>query len=77
MHKQTIHKATRAIYPGTFDPLTNGHLDIIERSAKMFDEVVVAIGDNPDKNPLFSVAERATMIKKATEKYSKYHACKV
>jgi len=56
----------RAIYPGTFDPLSNGHLDIIERSAKLFDEIVVAIGDNPDKNPLFSVKERATMIKKAT-----------
>jgi len=62
---QTDNK-TRAIYPGTFDPLTNGHLDIIERSAKIFDEIVVAIGDNPDKNPLFSVTERATMIKKAT-----------
>ncbi|CAA6805588.1 MAG: Phosphopantetheine adenylyltransferase (EC [uncultured Sulfurovum sp.] len=57
---------TRAIYPGTFDPLTKGHLDIIERSAKMFDEIVVAIGDNPDKNPLFTVAQRASMIKKAT-----------
>jgi len=56
----------RAIYPGTFDPLTNGHLDIIERSSKLFDEIVVAIGDNPDKNPLFSVAQRTTMIKKAT-----------
>ena len=56
----------RAIYAGTFDPLTNGHLDIIERSCKMFDELVVAIGDNLDKNPLFSVSERATMIKKAT-----------
>jgi len=56
----------RAIYPGTFDPLTRGHLDIIERASKMFDEIVIAIGDNPDKNPLFSVAERATMIKKAT-----------
>ena len=66
MHKETLHKKTRAIYPGTFDPLTNGHLDIIERSCKIFDEVVVAIGDNPDKNPLFSVAERATIIKKAT-----------
>ena len=66
MHKKTTHKETRAIYPGTFDPLTNGHLDIIERSAKMFDEIVVAIGDNPDKNPLFSVAQRATMLKKAT-----------
>ena len=66
LHKESIHKKTRAIYPGTFDPLTNGHLDIIERSAKMFDEIVVAIGDNPDKNPLFSVEERAKMIKKAT-----------
>jgi pantetheine-phosphate adenylyltransferase len=63
---EIMKKITRAIYPGTFDPLTNGHLDIIERSAKMFDEIVVAIGDNPDKNPLFSVKERATMLKKAT-----------
>jgi pantetheine-phosphate adenylyltransferase len=75
MHKETIqentiHKKTRAIYPGTFDPLTKGHLDIIERSCKIFDEIVVAIGDNPDKNPLFSVTERATMLKKATEHLS-------
>jgi len=56
----------RAIYPGTFDPLTLGHLDLIQRSSSLFDEVVVAIGDNPAKNPLFSVAQRATMIKKAT-----------
>jgi len=63
---EIMHKKTRAIYPGTFDPLTNGHLDIIERSSKMFDEIIVAIGDNPDKNPLFSVEERAKMIKKAT-----------
>jgi pantetheine-phosphate adenylyltransferase len=57
----------RAIYPGTFDPLTLGHLDLIQRSSLLFDDVVVAIGDNPDKNPLFSVAERAGMIKKATQ----------
>jgi pantetheine-phosphate adenylyltransferase len=63
---EIMHKKIRAIYPGTFDPLTNGHLDIIERSSKMFDEIVVAIGDNPDKSPLFSIKERATMIKKAT-----------
>lgn len=61
-----MHKKIRAIYPGTFDPLTNGHLDIIERSSKMFDELVIAIGDNPDKTPLFNVTERANMIKKAT-----------
>lgn len=66
MQNSKIAQKTRAIYPGTFDPLTKGHLDIIERASKMFDELVVAIGDNPDKNPLFSVAERATMIKKAT-----------
>jgi len=70
MPQKPIEKKTRAIYPGTFDPLTNGHLNIIERSAKIFDEIVVAIGDNPDKNPLFSVRERATMIKKATSHLS-------
>ena len=52
----------RAIYPGTFDPLTNGHLDIIERSAKLFDEVVVAILVNLEKQPMFSVQERVEMI---------------
>lgn len=62
-----MNQKRRAIYPGTFDPLTNGHLDIIERSTKIFDEIVIAIGNNPDKNPLFSVAERANMIQKATQ----------
>ena len=52
----------RAIYPGSFDPLTNGHLDIIERSAKLFDEVVVAILLNIQKQPMFSVEERVEMI---------------
>jgi pantetheine-phosphate adenylyltransferase len=52
----------RAIYPGSFDPLTNGHLDIIERSAKLFDEVVVAILLNIQKQPMFSVEERIKMI---------------
>jgi pantetheine-phosphate adenylyltransferase len=52
----------RAIYPGTFDPLTNGHLDIIERSARLFDEVIVAVLVNLDKLPLFSVAERVETI---------------
>ena len=49
---------TRAIYPGSFDPLTYGHLDIIERSARLFDSVVVAILTNPQKDPLFTVEER-------------------
>ncbi len=54
---------TRAIYPGSFDPLTNGHIDIIERSARLFDEVVVAILTNPQKHPLFSVEERLDVMR--------------
>ena len=61
-----MNKNRRAIYPGTFDPLTIGHLDLIERSANMFDEIIVAIGDNPTKTPLFSIEERIDMIEKAT-----------
>ncbi len=52
----------RAIYPGSFDPITNGHLDIIERGSKLFDEIVVAVLDNPDKNPMFTVDERIEML---------------
>lgn len=51
-----------AIYPGTFDPITNGHLDIIDRSLNLFDRVVVAIAINPGKKPLFSLEERKQMI---------------
>jgi pantetheine-phosphate adenylyltransferase len=52
----------RAIYPGSFDPVTNGHLDIIERGSKLFDEIIIAILNNPDKNPMFSVKERREML---------------
>ena len=52
----------KAIFPGSFDPLTNGHLDVIKRSSPLFDEIVVAILNNPDKNPMFTVEERAEMI---------------
>ena len=52
----------RAIYPGTFDPITNGHLDIIERSAKLFDEVIIALLMNIEKSPMFSIQERVEMI---------------
>jgi pantetheine-phosphate adenylyltransferase len=51
------------IYPGTFDPITNGHLDIIQRAVSMFDHLIVAVTDNLAKNPLFSLAERVMMIK--------------
>jgi pantetheine-phosphate adenylyltransferase len=53
----------RAIYPGTFDPLTNGHLDLIHRAMKLFDEVIVAILRNPAKTPLFTVEERVDIIR--------------
>lgn len=57
---------TRALYPGTFDPITNGHSDLIQRASVMFSEVVVAIASNPSKKPLFSLEERVDMIKHAT-----------
>ena len=53
----------RAIFPGSFDPLTNGHLDIIKRSTPLFDEMIVAVLNNPDKNPMFDVDERCSMIR--------------
>jgi pantetheine-phosphate adenylyltransferase len=52
----------RAIYPGSFDPVTNGHLDIIERGCKLFDEIIIGILVNPDKRPLFTVEERQEML---------------
>jgi len=52
----------RAIFPGSFDPLTNGHLDVIKRSLPLFDEIIIAVLNNPDKSPLFSVEERCRMI---------------
>ena len=53
------------IYPGSFDPLTNGHLDIIQRAVKLFDRVVVAIANNEQKKPLFSLRERLDLVKQA------------
>jgi len=55
-----------AIYPGTFDPVTYGHLDIIQRAAHLFDSVIVAVTTNPSKTPLFSVSERLAMIEETT-----------
>lgn len=52
----------RAIYPGSFDPVTNGHLDIIERGCKLFDEIIIAILVNPEKQPFFTVEERSEML---------------
>ena len=55
-----------AVYPGSFDPVTNGHIDVIERALKIFDKVIVAVGDNPGKKPLFSAKERIAMLKEST-----------
>jgi pantetheine-phosphate adenylyltransferase len=56
-----------AIYPGSFDPLTNGHLDVIERAVKLFDRVVVAVALNESKHPLFTLEERLELVRKAVE----------
>ena len=60
-----------AVYPGTFDPVTNGHVDLVERSLRIFDEVIVAVAENPKKKPLFSLKERIAMFKKVSAGYDR------
>jgi pantetheine-phosphate adenylyltransferase len=60
---------TTAIFPGTFDPLTLGHLDIIARGRKLFDRLIVAVGINPEKEQLFTIKERLSLIKRLTRKF--------
>ncbi|MBM3243490.1 MAG: pantetheine-phosphate adenylyltransferase, partial [Candidatus Omnitrophica bacterium] len=57
----------KAIYPGTFDPVTYGHIDLIKRAQEIFPEVLVAVAHNPHKKPIFSVKERVSMLKEATK----------
>ncbi len=57
----------KAVYPGTFDPVTYGHLDVIKRGSKIFDELIIAVGHNPLKKPIFTVKERMDMLSKNTE----------
>lgn len=64
-----MHKI--ALYPGTFDPITNGHFDIIERALRLFDEVVVAVADSSDKRPRFTLAERVTMVELAVKEFDR------
>jgi pantetheine-phosphate adenylyltransferase len=59
-----------AIYPGTFDPITNGHLDILERAVRLFDRVIITVAKNPSKKPLFDQEERYTLIRAAVKRYS-------
>lgn len=60
----------RAIYPGSFDPVTNGHLDIIERGCKLFDEIIIGILVNPEKQPFFTVEERQEMLTEVVKSIS-------
>jgi len=60
----------RAIYPGTFDPITNGHVDIIQRASEMFDEIIVAVAENKTKKPIFTIEERVVMSEKSTKSIS-------
>jgi pantetheine-phosphate adenylyltransferase len=64
MNKQNV----RAIFPGSFDPITNGHLDVIRRAIKLFDELIIAVGRSPIKNQLFSPEERVEMIAELLDK---------
>lgn len=59
-----------ALYPGTFDPITNGHFDIIERALGLFDEVIIAVADSQEKNPMFTLEQRVEMTKEAVKTLS-------
>ncbi len=59
-----------AIYPGTFDPITNGHLDLVARAAQLFDEVIIAVAENKTKSPLFSLDERVALAKIVTAEFT-------
>jgi pantetheine-phosphate adenylyltransferase len=64
--------AKRAVYPGMFDPIHNGHVDVIQRSLQIFDELIVAVVANPSKQPLFSTKERLEMIDEATSELNNF-----
>jgi len=63
-----------AIYPGSFDPLTNGHLDVIQRATKLFDRIIVAVAKNESKNPLFELEERVDLVRQAIRHLSNVEA---
>ena len=62
-----MYQIKRAIYPGTFDPITNGHIDILKKAANIFDEVILAVAEYTGKNPMFTVEERKDLCQKATQ----------
>ncbi len=65
----TTQRGTLAVYPGTFDPITNGHLDIIGRGVRLFDEIIVALLQNADKEPLFSLPERLEIVTSVVKRF--------
>jgi len=66
-------KKKTALYPGTFDPITNGHFDVIERALGLFDELIVAVADSKTKKPMFTLSERMSMIENATSHLQNVH----
>ena len=67
--------ATTAIYPGTFDPLTNGHTDLVARASKLFDKVIVAVAINPGKKPVFSLEERVQLAQHTLANFNNVEVC--
>ena len=67
--------AITAIYPGTFDPITNGHVDLVDRAQKLFDHVVVAVADSADKQPLFDVQQRVALAQEALSEFEGVEVC--
>ncbi len=64
-----------AVYPGTFDPITNGHSDLVQRAAGLFDKVIVGIAANPSKTPLFDLAQRVTMAEQVLSRFENVEVC--
>lgn len=64
-----------AVYPGTFDPITNGHIDLVARASLLFDTVILAVAESPNKQPVFSIAERVAMAEHALRDYPNIRVC--
>jgi pantetheine-phosphate adenylyltransferase len=62
-------KMRKALFPGSFDPVTNGHLDVIERASKLFDRIIVTVAVNVEKNPMFALDERVSLLKKVCDEF--------
>lgn len=67
--------AVVAVYPGTFDPITNGHIDLVERASRLFDKVIVAVAANPGKTPLFDLSQRVDMARQVLGKIPRVEIC--